>query len=105
LAISKTKKQHPWVTLTILELTLALMLIPGLWIIVPVLSNYMPFTLAGLTWGAVFLYTGKKNADWACPRCGKPFHRNVRRSRFGLITPIRLRCPNCGIRRGEKISN
>jgi hypothetical protein len=44
---SHPSKPNPWTKLTALELTGILLFCPGLWIVVGVLSQFLPFPLAG----------------------------------------------------------
>ena len=48
-------KPNSWTKLTVLELTVVLLFFPGLWIVVGVLSQYLPFLLACVIYSAAFL--------------------------------------------------
>src|SRR5262245_22131834 len=91
-----------------------LLIFVGMPIIMGVLARFMPFLLAVAIYTPLFFYFGRKNMESLCPQCGQPFHENVKRRttvylaygypqvmRFGA--PIRFRCPNCGIRKGDPI--
>jgi len=97
-------KGNPWTELNVLALVSLLLFMPGRWVIVGVFSRFMPFVVAFALYAGLFLYVGHRSAAWPCPRCGKPFHRNVKNGKYGLVTVVRLGCPNCGLRRGESIS-
>jgi len=58
------KRKDPWAQLTRLEIGLAIMFMPGLWVFVGLLSKIMPFPLAGLIFAVPFFYIAWKNDNW-----------------------------------------
>ena len=47
--------------------------------------------------GLGLLYTGHLIDNWPCPQCKMRFHR---KGEHGVVAVFRMRCANCGLKRG-----